>query len=314
MNINDLRFLLKDKYNLNESEISKLLFEYRKNGRFVDNRFQHDLEKIKDEVPLAYIIGYVDFLDCRINLDESTLIPRPETEYMVEKIILDIRNDLNELKIQSKNSLTHNISENPPLKILDIFSGSGCMGIPLLKTFSNIEIDFADISQNCINKIKENVDINIKKSKDINKNLKESNKEKNSNNNNNQDLTQPDFQSKINYTVSDIFESEKFKNKKYDYILANPPYVPVYEKVSKSILYEPYEAIFAQDNGLRVIKKFLNEVPKYLNSNGKIYMEFGDGQKTKIQKILKEYNYKNFTFHKDQFRKYRWVEITKHIH
>jgi len=82
---NDLRFLLKDKYNGVKTP-----------------EFHEDLKLLEKEYPLAYIIGWVDFLDTKIDLQYKTLIPRPETEYWVEKAIEEInlnRDNTDELLI-----------------------------------------------------------------------------------------------------------------------------------------------------------------------------------------------------------------------
>jgi release factor glutamine methyltransferase len=57
------------------------------------------------------------------------------------------------------------------------------------------------------------------------------------------------------------------------------------------------------------INKFLKDAKKYLNKNGKIYLEFDSFQKKMIEKLLKQFGYKEFKFYKDQFRKWRWVVI-----
>ncbi|MCX6712269.1 MAG: peptide chain release factor N(5)-glutamine methyltransferase, partial [Candidatus Vogelbacteria bacterium] len=107
---------------------------------------------------------------------------------------------------------------------------------------------------------------------------------------------------------TDIFSNIKGK---FDIIFANPPYIPTKKsKVQKSVKnWEPKMALYAGTDGLAIIKKFLKEAKNHLNSQGKIYLEFGFGQKSKIEKLLKTYGYSNWQFNKDQFGKYRWVVI-----
>ena len=116
---------------------------------------------------------------------------------------------------------------------------------------------------------------------------------------------------------SDVFSAlspinYKLPTTNYDIILANPPYVGLGEKikVQKSVLkFEPKQALFAKNNGLYFVEKFLKQAKSHLASKGVIYMEFGYNQKKDIEKLLKKFGYQNFEFHKDQFNKWRFVKI-----
>ena len=260
MNINDIKFLLKDKYNFQNPNLADIL---------------RDIKLLESGYPLAYIIGYVDFLNCKINVNHKTLIPRPETEYWV-----------NNLKI-----------ENVEKSGLDIFCGSGCIGISLLKKCPKLNITFADVDDNALKQTKENLDIN-----------------------------------KIDKSRYEVIKSDLFENinEKFDYIFANPPYVSKGDKVGKETKYEPKIALYSKNNGLEIINKFLNTTEKYLNQNGTLYMEFGNKQKGEIEKILnemmnektnkemnKEVNkkvlrrrfHRRRTFSKDQFNRWRLVSL-----
>jgi len=98
---------------------------------------------------------------------------------------------------------------------------------------------------------------------------------------------------------------------KYDVIFANPPYVPTKKsKVQKSEKdWEPKEALFAGADGLSLIKRFLKEAKNHLNSGGRIYLEFGSGQKLALTRLLKQFDYTHWQFHKDQFGRWRFVVI-----
>jgi len=111
--------------------------------------------------------------------------------------------------------------------------------------------------------------------------------------------------------MSDVFEKVKGK---YDFIFANPPYVAkerldeVQESVKKL---EPKISWYGGRGGLKYIKKFLKEAKNHLKEKGIIFMEIDPLQKEEVEKILKNENYKNFKFYKDQFKKIRWVKIWK---
>ncbi|RLC53366.1 MAG: peptide chain release factor N(5)-glutamine methyltransferase [Candidatus Cloacimonadota bacterium] len=89
--------------------------------------------------PIQYILGETDFYGLKIKVDKSVLIPRPETEYLVEKIIND---------------------NEKPDSILEIGTGSGCIAIALKKHFSNSKIVATDISETALETAAINSEIN----------------------------------------------------------------------------------------------------------------------------------------------------------
>jgi release factor glutamine methyltransferase len=214
--------------------------------------------------PIEYKRGFKNFLGCKIDLKFKPFIPRKETEFWVKKAIQDI--NLSRAKSREK------------LNILDIFSGSGCIGIAILKAYPELRRGvFVETDKNFIKQIKINLKIN-----------------------------------KINPRRYKIIQSDVFKNinDKYDYIFANPPYVPLKNKhlVQQSVLnYEPLNAVFGGEDGLSLIRKFLKNAQKYLKKGGKIYMEFDHLQKRELEEFLKKLNYKNYEICKDQFKKWRWL-------
>ena len=224
-----------------------------------------DIARLKAGEPVDYLIGFVEFAGCKIDLSSKPLIPRPETEYWTQKAIQDIR-----------TSLKRNVS----IRCLDVFSGSGCIGIAVLKHIPQARVDFAENEK----KFLQQIQLNLKKNRISKKRFKV-------------------FQSNI---FSDVLG-------KYDYIFANPPYVAESKKhsVQASVLkHEPHEALFAGKDGLRYIKRFLKEAKKHLLPGGKIYMEFDSPQKREIDKLLKKFVYLHWQFYKDQYGKWRFVVIT----
>lgn len=226
-------WLLKEKYNNKPSK-----------------NFKKDVKRLKRGEPIDYVIGFTEFLGCKIDLSKKPLIPRKETEFWVEQELKKIKQG----------------------KALDIFAGSGCIGIAILKNIKNVKVDFADIEKRCNKKV----------------------------------------------IISDVFSNIK---NKYDYIFANPPYIPTARKnkIQESVLkYEPQKALFGDlpdgsqgKDGLFYIKKFLKDAKNHLNAGGQIFMEFDSPQKNKIEKLLEKYGYKKWQFNKDQYKKWRWVEIDK---
>ncbi len=225
----------------------------------VSDESQVDIARIKQGEPIAYVIGFVDFLGCKIDLSERPLIPRPETEFWVESAIKNI---------------------NGSVKCLDVFAGSGCIGVAVLKNISGAIVDFIDSDDKALKQIQINCELN-----DIDK-------------------------SRYRIIKSDIFESIEGS---YDYIFANPPYIAESKRnnVQESVLiHEPHSALFGGTDGLMYVETFLDKARKYLNNNGKIYMEFDTHQKDKIEKILIDKDFKKFSFHRDQFQMWRFVSLS----
>ena len=133
-----------DKYSKDDLSLLKKLYP---------NNYQEQLDKLKDNYPIQYLIGYVDFYGYKINVNENVLIPRFETEYLVDDTIKLIKKYIN----------------NP--KILDIGTGSGCIAISLSKEL-NTKVSALDISSNAIDVAKDNASINNAEITFINEDIK----------------------------------------------------------------------------------------------------------------------------------------------
>lgn len=102
---------------------------------------------LEKDYPVQYIIGYVDFYGLKINVNEFTLIPRYETEYLIELTLKEIK----------KLNL-----DNP--KILDLCTGSGAIGLTLKSLLPSSEVTLSDISKDALmvaNKNKNELDLDV---------------------------------------------------------------------------------------------------------------------------------------------------------
>ena len=253
---NNKRFLNK--------EIGWLLQEKYKNKKTL--LFYWDLMRLKRGVPLAYLIGNIPFLGCNIDLSQKPLIPRTETEFWTERAIQEIR---------AKHTGEHGLC------ILDLFAGSGCIGIALLKHITSATVDFGEKEQGLLKQIKTNVLLN-----------------------------------NIDTNRVALFQTNYFNSipkKEYDYIFANPPYIAHGKKQSLQrtvTSFEPHEALFADDDGLFYIKKLLQGPTEYLKKGGVLFIEFDTPQKETIEKLIPRDKY-TYTFWKDQFENQRVLKLTK---
>jgi len=244
------------------NRLKKWLLEEKYQNKITPLYFK-DLKKLKKGVPLDYLIGFRYFLDCKIDLSYKPLIPREETEYWVLKAIEEIKQS----------------HLNKKILVLDIFSGSGCIGIAVLKHLPLAKVVFGELSEKFIKQIELNLKINK-----ISKN-------------------------RFKIIRSNIFSNLKGK---YDFIFANPPYLAKerINKIQKTVLkYEPKSALFGGKDGLCFIKKFLKGAKYFIKNGGVIYLEFDSFQKKSIEKLLNKYSYNNFEFFKDQFKRDRYLKI-----
>jgi len=254
MDINrEINWLLKEKHNNKSTE-----------------QFKKDVERLKRGEPLDYVIGFKEFLSCKIDLSKKPLIPRLETEFWVEKAIKIIKKPFG-------------AAQGKILRILDMFAGSGCIGTAILKHIKNIKVDFAEKDKKLLEQIKINLSHNF------------NDREKNG--------------TRYKVVRSDVFKNIKnkydfiFANPPYISIKNK-------NKVQTSVLnYEPHKALFGGVDGLFYIRKFLKQAKDYLNPGGKIFMEFSPDQKKEIEKLIKKFGYKNCKFCKDQYGKWRYIMI-----
>ena len=254
--------------------------------------FYADLKRLEAGEPVDYIIGFVEFAGCRIGLSYRPLIPRPETEQWTLEVIKALKN------LPLTPSLLRRGEKpwvSPPyqggargggldFRCLDLFSGSGCVGIALAKHVPNATVDFGDIDERCLLQIKENLETNA--------------------------IPPERFR---------IFQSDVFSGipvaETYALICANPPYInpaDAYSRVAESVKnFEPHGAVFAGEEGFEYIRKVLAHTKNFLLPGGRLYLEHDDIQKERIAELLDEYGYGDFSFHKDHFGKWRRVMITK---
>ncbi len=106
------------------------------------NSYEEEIKKVENGYPIQYLIGNVDFLNVTIKVNENVLIPRFETEYLVEKVLKKVE------KYKEK-----------PLKMLDICTGNGCIAISIAKN-TNFKCFGIDISKEALEVAKENAKYN----------------------------------------------------------------------------------------------------------------------------------------------------------
>lgn len=193
-----------------------------------------------DHVPVAYIIGHKEFYGQRFRVTTATLIPRPESETLI---------DLLETAIPKNAAL---LAETP-LKLVDVGTGSGILGITAKLRYPELEVTLADISRHALKIAEQNAQA---------------------------------LHADVAVLRSDLLTSYPFVA---DIIIANLPYVdPEWER-SKELQHEPEEALFAGDGGKSLIFKLLAATKQKLATGGSLILEADPEQHDAIKAEAKKY-------------------------
>lgn len=102
-----------------------------------------DIMRLEEGEPLDYIIGWMDFLGCKIDLSKKPLIPRVETEFWTEQVI----DEVSSFKFQAP-------------RFLEMFAGSGAIGFGIMRHMPQVHMTFADSEKNCVDQISINAKLN----------------------------------------------------------------------------------------------------------------------------------------------------------
>ena len=230
------------------------------------------IKKKLKKFPTAYLLGNKEFYSMNFKVNENTLIPRPETEIIIEEI---------KKKFQNKKNLL----------VLDLGTGSGCILLSILKEFKNatgIGIDkyLETVKVARINSKKNNLS---KRSKFFKL-----------------DWSQKDFFKQV-IKINKAFSG----NKKFDLVVSNPPYLLKNEinTLMSEVLYEPKESLYDNKDGLSFYKIVLPKINSLVSENSYIYIEINPKNKRNVEKICKSNNLRNTNYIKDLSGKYRFVLI-----
>ena len=240
------------------------------------------IERLQNEEPIQYILGKTEFYGFPFLVDENTLIPRPETEELVEWILKEAK---------GKNAT---LTFNPkPLTLLDIGTGTGCIPISLKQHLPKATISAIDVSSDALKIAKENatlnsVDINFVEADILTVD--------------NLDFLSVRAQSRT--TTQKPFDSAQGDNSlKLDIIVSNPPYVRELEKVeikNNVLENEPHLALFvADDNPLIFYDKIADLALKHLSETGLLFFEINQYLGKETTEMLTQKGFKNIVLKKD---------------
>ncbi len=200
--------------------------------------------------PLQHLLGTVEFYDSEFVSDHRALVPRPETEHLVHLLVDKF------------------CKGAPPARVLDMGTGTGCIGLSLAKKWAQAEVTLADISEDALELARLNAE-----------RLKLSSQ-------------------RCRFLRSDLFEKI---TSEFDLIVSNPPYIPSGElaALSREVKRDPITALDGGASGLEIIDRLILECPPHLSAEGMIALELHYDQAATVSEHLQKRGFRSIETARD---------------
>ena len=223
--------------------------------------YMHDLQKRGDRVPLQHLLGSWEFMGLPFIVSPDVLIPRSETEWLVEYVL--------------------NKYADQPIKVLDLCTGSGCIGIALKKLLPQAQVTLVDISALALEVAKKNAEQN---------------------------------ETEVTIEKWDILQGIPFflEKEPFDVILSNPPYIKSEElkDLQPEVQKEPALALDGGADGLLYYHSLAKVWSGLLKDGGELIVEAGEDTAAGVQEIFANH-LKNAALHSDLADLPRYITATK---
>jgi release factor glutamine methyltransferase len=243
------------------------------------------LTRLKTGEPVQYILGHTEFYGLQFKVNPFVLIPRPETEELVEWALSSWQSSVD--------------SWQQPHHILDIGTGSGCIAITLKKNIPSAQVSAIDISPEALQTAKENAELNEVEINFIKADILSLKSE----------TEHPKRRSPLEHNKK-IIDREKF-----EIIISNPPYVTLHDKTQMHTNvtdFEPHTALFVPENDPLVFYKAIaNFAATHLQKNGLLFFEINESYGKQIVELLNNKSFKNIELIKDISGKARMIKAMK---
>jgi release factor glutamine methyltransferase len=236
-------------------------------------------QRLQQHEPVQYILGEAYFFGLKLYVDKNVLVPRPETEELVEWVIQDVKESGKEVFERRPNEA----DETTKLKILDVGTGSGCIALALKAAMPKAEVWACDTSDEALTVARRNgADLDIR----------------------------VDF---VGLNFLDDAQTRQLPT--VDIIVSNPPYIPVKDKDTMRpnvVAHEPHTALFVPNNNALIFYEALAQFGhKRLYDNGAIYAEIYEDLGKAVVDLFEQHGYKNVQLKKDMQGKDRMVKAEK---
>jgi release factor glutamine methyltransferase len=223
--------------------------------------------------PLQYVLNEAWFYHLKFEVNESVLIPRPETEELVEMIIKDVRSMKYEVRNKSSSYIV------PPTSFLDIGTGSGCIPITIKKNIPAAQVTAVDVCSEALHVAMTNA---------------------------------VNHETEINFQLFDFLDESKWKESGlFDVIISNPPYVKSSESKTMRehvLQFEPHKALFVPDNDALIFyRKIAAFALTHLKPGGKVYVEINQQLGKETAAVFTEKGFTNVDLLKDMSGNERFV-------
>jgi release factor glutamine methyltransferase len=207
--------------------------------------------------PLQHLLGTVEFCGHTFLCDKRAMVPRPETEQLVEVLIADCG-----LRIAD-------------WKILDVGTGSGVIALTLAKEFPEAKISGVEVSEDALALARENA-------------------------------ARFDLSDQVQFLKSNLLENV---DGTFDLIVANLPYIAAQDRhtLSREVLRDPEVALFAEAQGVELVRELIEQAPARLRPGGMLALEIGLGQSEMFLSILAEKNYRDICLKNDYSGRARFL-------
>lgn len=250
--------------------------------------YENALKKRAARIPLQQIIGQQEFMGLTFFVNEHVLIPRQDTETLVELVLQE--------------------QKDTDISLLDMCTGSGCIAVSLKKLGGYACVEGADISEEALKVAKRNSE-EILENSDVNNDAVSSRTEQIqnctnlTNNQNKQDNSEERMVSEVRtvpqtgviFLRSDMFSAFP-KTERFNVIVSNPPYIPsaVIEELEPEVRdHEPRGALDGTADGLYFYRILAEECAKHLTPGGHVYFEIGYDQGAAVKELLDIHGFKD---------------------
>jgi len=210
-------------------------------------------------VPAQYITGHQEFWGMDLIVTPAVLIPRPETEHVIETVLELYKADLRPQTLDLRTSTPDVRSQRSEveLRILDVGTGSGCIALALAKEFLLAEIHATDISAAALEIARANA-------------------------------ARHQLEHRIQFHHADLLEGLNLSD--LDFIVSNPPYVGESEEDHVQLevrKFEPRNAVFAGRTGVEVIARLLPQAHAALRPGGWLILEISGTIAGEVDQLLR---------------------------
>lgn len=207
-------------------ENNTVFLDARLTRREREQVFERIERRVRDRVPVAYLLGEAWFMGMPFKVDERVLIPRSPIAELLE------------------NGLQPWLGETQVQRILDLCTGSGCIGIAAALVFPDAQVDLSDVSADALTVAEANIDLH-------------------------------QVRDRVRTIRSDVFDGI---TERYDVILSNPPYVDARDMAAmpEEYRHEPELGLAAGDDGLDIVRRILAGAADHLSEDGLLVVEVGN--------------------------------------